>query len=138
MDKSLEYIKMCLVAKEIQKIWEIADGDFYTTIKRKYKTLSYKILILNDWESRHEIIDHRSLFFWIPRLDQIQDMIDWTKWECRIIKKAQFEMHYKNISGEEKGTFVCGKTMEQLWLTFVMSERYSKAWDSENEEWETT
>ena len=51
------------------------------------KAKKAKVFILNDWETRNEISEHRSLFFWIPRLDQLQDMIDWTKWECRIVKK---------------------------------------------------
>jgi hypothetical protein len=27
------------------------------------------------------------------------------------------------------------ETMEQLWLAFVMSEKYGRIWDEENEEW---
>lgn len=119
----------------MQLLWEIADGDFYAAIKRHDKKGPARICILNDWEARNEIIDHRSLFFWIPRLDQLQNMIDWTKWECRIIKKAQFEMYYKNISGEQKEELVKGKTMEQLWLAFVMKEKYGKMWNPEKQEW---
>jgi hypothetical protein len=52
-------------------------------------------------------------------------------------QKDQFELHYRNIAGEQHRIFVCGKTMEQLWLAFVMSERFGKFWDEENEEWKT-
>ncbi len=134
MDKSLEYIRMCCKAEEIQKLWNIADGDLYTIVKKGKKA---KVFILNDWETGNEISEHRSLYFWILRLDQLQEMIDWTKWECRIVKKDQFELHYINIAGEQRRTLVCGKTMEQLWLAFVMSEKYGRIWDEENEEWKT-
>jgi len=44
-------------------------------------------------------------------------------------------LYYINIAGEKHRTFICGKTMEQLWLAFVMSEKYGKIWNGENEEW---
>jgi len=131
MDKSQEYIRMCCKADEIQKMWIVTDGDFYIVKKSK----KAKLFILNYWESRNDVSEPKSLFFWIPRLDQLQEMIDWMKWECRIVKKDQFELHYINIAGEQHRTFVCGKTMEQLWLAFVMSEKYGRIWNEENEEW---
>lgn len=122
---------MCCKADEIQNLWDIKNGDFYV-IKKSRKA---KLFILNYWKARDDISEPKSLFFWIPRLDQLQEMIDWTKWECSIIKRKNFEFRYKNIDGEQRQTFVTGDTLEQVWLAFVMSERYGKVWDEKNEEW---
>jgi hypothetical protein len=62
-------------------------------------------------------------------------MIDWTKWEYRIKKKVEFEMYYTSISGEQNSGMVTGASMEQLWLSFLMREKYGKVWDAEKEEW---
>jgi hypothetical protein len=135
MDKSPKFLKMCMKAEEIQKIWKLSDDDFYIVIKGLGKRIPSKFCILNDWETKSYIIDHRDSFIWIPRLDQVQKMIDWTKWEYRIKKKVEFEMYYTSISGEQNSGMVTGASMEQLWLSFLMREKYGKVWDAEKEEW---
>ncbi|MEW6002457.1 MAG: hypothetical protein AB1638_07415 [Nitrospirota bacterium] len=135
MDNSPEFLNMCMKAEEIQKTWEPRDSDFYIAMKKSRRLRPVKISILNDWETRNHIIEHRDLFIWIPRLDQLQEIVDWKNWECRIRKKDKLEMHYISISGKQNSGIVTGKSMEQLWIAFVMKEKYEKVWDSKKEEW---
>lgn len=142
MDKSPEFLKMCIKAEEIQEIWELSDGDFYIVIKGSGRKIPSKISILNDLETKSYISDYiekeRGSFIWVPRLDQLQKMIDWTKWELGIRKKVKFEMYYTSISGEQNSGMVTGASMEQLWLGFMMKEKFGKIWDSEKAEWVLT
>ena len=142
MDRSPKFLKMCMKAEEIQKNWELSDGDFYIPVKGSGKKIPSKTYILNDLETKSYISDYinkeRGSFIWVPRLDQLQKMIDWTKWELGIRKKIRFEMYYTSISGEENSGMVTGASMEQLWLAFLMKEKYGSTWDSEKEEWVLT
>ena len=71
---------------------------------------------------------------WLPRQDQLQEMLDWDIY-------GSYHTSLK-VSMLEK--FCCSKTkigieteditMEQLWLAFVMSEKFSKQWTGEK--WE--
>ncbi|MEW6215190.1 MAG: hypothetical protein AB1478_08320 [Nitrospirota bacterium] len=131
MDKSLEFLKMCTKAEEIQRIWKITDGDFYI-IKKTGKIKPTKIHVLNDWETKSYIIDHRDYFVWIPHLDQLHEMVDWINWEIGIRKRDKLEMYYARISGEDYRGVVTGASMEQLWLAFCQKILYKKIWDGEN------
>jgi hypothetical protein len=132
MDKSNLYLKKCTNAEEIQKNWELKDGDYFIAVKSA--PILSKVCILNDWETRNHVIENRSIFIWIPGLDQLQNMIDWTQWEFRITKRSKFEMHYASNS-EQLSSTVTGESMEQIWLAFVMKEKYGKIWNKKNETW---
>lgn len=76
---------------------------------------------------------------WLPRQDQLQGMLD--------LKPHSFGKSYKMNIGRtnDKWTMYCqddplhysfdqmSESMEQLWLAFVMSEKYGKAWNGK--EW---
>jgi len=67
---------------------------------------------------------------WLPRQDQLQEMVETTETLPELIvqdKLAHFCMWVK---------YQCHiplTSMEQLWLAFVMKEKYNKTWDGE--EW---
>jgi len=68
-------------------------------------------------------------FVWCPRQDQLQDMVfdedDNLRVWCYEIYKfcdSKLGQHYREYG-----------TMEQLWLAFVMWEKYQKKWDGK--EW---
>ena len=115
MDTSKEYIKMCEKAKEIQEKWKSKrnkDGDFVAHHNKKIIILSNPVL-RSGWDC----------YTFLPRQDQLQEMM--LPKDCG----ALWIMF---------GAFWCkekteGKSFEQLWLAFVMKEKYNKIWDGK--EW---
>ncbi|HMK50650.1 MAG TPA: hypothetical protein VK435_11400, partial [Thermodesulfovibrionales bacterium] len=57
VDKSEEYYRRCLEASEIQNEWNLNDGDFFA--RGRARETSHKALVLNDWETRYDIVAHR-------------------------------------------------------------------------------
>jgi hypothetical protein len=120
MDTSPEYVKMCEAAKEIQYLWELHAGDYY---KLTYPS--------NQWI--HQLRAGRrkrpDSSIWLPRQDELQEMmgdfgtclsmID--RWE----QLSAVSCDYPNVT-----------SMEQLWLAFVMHEKFNKVWNGK--EWNGT
>jgi len=133
-----EYIKMCERAEEIQSKWKPISGDVIRHI------ITRDILIVDNFDklkdkTRITICGHCSLLYvlndesiWLPRQDQLQEMI-----------KMRFQNHLWSMAiyfGEwlqNKENFaglspIDNKSMEQLWLAFVMKEKYNKIWNGKN------
>ena len=99
---------MCKEATEIQEQWQIDEQhDFYKIV---------------DTDK-----EHGGLLIWLPRQDQLQDMIGpyivaytlFGIWK----KKPQYHVGKKPFY-----PFNIFTSLEQCWLAFVMRERYSKKW----------
>ncbi|KKN03722.1 hypothetical protein LCGC14_1104810 [marine sediment metagenome] len=71
-------------------------------------------------------------FTWLPRLDQLQEMVlashNWTSVDL-VWHFSEWAVKATN----EWGNTTPFATMEQLWLAFVMKEKYNKTWSGE--EW---
>jgi len=123
MDTSETYVKMCEKAEEIQNVLLVRepiphfdDEDFMVCHKCK------------EWPIKCVFSDCTELTpIWLPRQDQLQEMINENNVPAIVILHLFKEWAYK-----EHKPF---KTMEQLWLAFVMSEKYGKVWNEE--EWES-
>lgn len=116
MDTSKEYIKMCESAEEIQKIFyndrEFDKRDFMEWIKKP----TGKVVI------------------WLPRQDQLQEMVkketDGILCEAfYIVTDFWFEVSYSSDPNIDEKINMCKWSMEQLWLAFVMKEKYKKIWN---------
>ena len=119
MDITPKYIKMCEMAKEIQDYWEIHTGDYYFS---KYT----EMVVIGLPHFSYKTKDH---YIWLLRQDQLQEMIG-TGVFFVLEAFNQFVFH-------EYGPY-CVKTFhsrEQLWLAFVMKEKFNKMWDEKKEEW---
>jgi len=137
-----KYIKMCEKAEEIQKIApppeeegcffynpyldEIMcrDGWNYCVVYDKNLDDGFSNGIYEceteDWHKDENII-------WLPRQDQLQEMVN-TEWhELGIILYLLIGFWQVN---EKKFS-----SMEQLLLAFVMKRKYNKEWNDEKEEW---
>ena len=128
MDTSREYIEMCKRAEEIQTDWGYSirwhNGDFV------YCPLNKKTVVLYSNE-HHGLPPTKYLYpnsIWIPRQDQLQEMIGDRMGFGEQLKKLRFEYipNLENRIGK-------GLTWEQLWLAFVMFEKFNKVWDGK--EW---
>ncbi len=119
MDTSKEYIKMCEKAEEIQP-GELNPGDFYVTKMNVYNYI-------------HRIcsVQMRRRFFQIRlhRQDQLQEML---MVNGNLTALMQDLWRY---ASKEFDLDWSKSTMEQLWLAFVMKEKYNKIWNGK--EWET-
>ena len=113
MDTSDEYAKMCEKAEEIQKTWLLRDGDILYS--KKFKTWWI-------WLSTDDSINPSvETAIWLPRQDQLQEMVGDYQENLRKVYNILIEM----------GTdtkFWGYRSFEQMWLAIVMFEKYNKVW----------
>lgn len=161
MDVSKEYILMCSKATEIQEMREFGeDYEFsyeistdmiqFTVLPRNksYRTrfnsnALTEVLSLNELHDRFTHISGCKLMsdafsvIWLPRQDQLQEMvnnpIDMFIWGLNIYTYDGEQIESSQV--ELVRYFEQFTSMEQLWLAFVMQEKYNKIWDSEKQDW---
>ena len=122
MDNSETYIKMCEKAVEIQgvqKEFPLPVGGYYTDGETLFCGCDIHSVGI-DYETEE--------FIWLPRQDQLQEMI----------KKGNETAHELNarlyrFSSKNSSILTINYSMEQLWLAFVMKEKFNKTWNGE--EW---
>ena len=124
MDTSEKYIKMCEKAGEIQKQWlSKKAGDWHVLEGFNARIIggSENMIIGNDFYNW----DRDSI--WLPRQDQLQGMMKDSK---PLISEEKFHEWFREIGASWTASW------EQLWLGFVMHEKYGKVWDDSKEEWQ--
>lgn len=136
MDISIKYIKMCEKAKELQECYRTDEfakiqeksgywwNDFFAC--KDHKTQLRPMQLYKDPCPAVEgnLCLRRSNEIWLPRQDQLQDML--FCWIGDMIK--EFYLWFVE-------DVVCKQHfigMEQLWLAFVMEKKYHKIWDGED------
>jgi len=120
------YILMCERAKEIQKDWKPKRGDF-----------TNGNLIVKDSPNGYECIFeleeyaypfHKDNSIYLPRQDQLQDMVN----DILLRKIQRFYMFARSLEFDGNVTkySFSFNSIEQLWLAFVMKERFGKVWNN--------
>jgi hypothetical protein len=140
MDTTKEYIEMLKKATEIQELWVPAKGDIALVEDkiRIFKGISsvkryiFDYKEFNDpfFDSRTIAVDYLSTCVWIPRQDQLQEMV-LDNWDIGSLISAFNDFcHNKNDMGFGYPKPTCNyfKSYEQLWLAFVMKELFNKTW----------
>lgn len=117
MDTTPEYIKMCEKAKEIQKEkdWPKWYNSGPCCMWPKWEAY------LKPWylsQEHHGVKDS----IWLPRQDQLQAMVIKTGTATNLAC-------YFHSWIQDKGNLASHDSMEQLWLAFVMYEKYGKVWN---------
>lgn len=116
------YIKMCEENEEIQKEWKPTLGDW---VYLKNVASNYKIsLIANEYPPMRY---YRNKSTWLPTQEQLQEMVkDWLFY----ITGSFTDIYASASTGNRDSHVVCNKakSMNELWLIFVMKERYHKIW----------
>jgi len=131
MDTSDEYIKMC-ICPEVQKQWKLPhdDQDYIYHYRTGFR-LNGNQVRPNDrdagWVADEKIGFMNGQLIWLPRQDQIQEMLPDIFSNREIVPLTQKLTEF-TVMVIEKHRF-SGRTMEQLWLAFYMYEKYSKIWD---------
>ena len=120
MDTSKEYIAMC-DCEEVQGQWGKKDNEY---------SISYEN---NDIWISHEGNFTYKAEAWLPRQDQIQEMLDIGDLKKLLHDYTFFVCSYcKDQFNLEFGKWVVYisqfETLEQLWLAYYMHEKHSKRW----------
>ena len=123
MDTSKEYIKMCEKAGEIQGAWEPKEGDISVWTKHALETKASTTPFFA-WADEDGMLVCGDT--WLPRQDQLQDMLFDETVSCA--GKISFLHEECDTLFDEPENY----SMEQLWLAFVMSEKFDKTWDGED------
>ena len=102
--------------------------------------------LLETAERKRIRVERGDRLVYLPTQEQLQKEIDLTNYaEFRIRPKLKsvgslkyyFEMGYNRMHGKDfsdfESRYVHGDSVRELWLAFVMYERYNKFWDEE--EW---
>ncbi len=158
MDTSEKYIEMCRKAEEIQELFKGAKGDFYAWQAKKNSPLMPGVFgggLCGDLDQEDLLLIKEELI-WLPRQDQLQEMLiglesritrESLEVSC-IFKNARsillgfWEFYTDEFGVKNKyyanGIFPLNKengpfdSLEQLWLAFVMREKYDKIRDGGN------
>ena len=132
MDTSIEYIKMCEKAEEIQKLWKPTVADFHTSYDwKEVHTVEF------DYDSSEIDILGCPPHIWLPRQDQLQEMLI-DKIGGNHIALLSVLIRSDLFCQAGLGHYVSSpnynytNSMEQLWLVFVMKEKYNKIWNGED------
>ena len=101
--------------------------------------LFYTILLFSLLSAQEDIIiepedygDRLKIgYVWLPRQDQLQEMVK----QKTLLMSLKHFCDWSLLQDEEFFKTQCDKvtSMEQLWLAFVMKEKYNKTWNGK--EW---
>lgn len=117
MDNSETYIKMC-DCRDVQEL------------KYKYASdNSFWHSMPNEWWGTDEYGGD----IWLPRQDQLQDMVLEGGRDLSSMFQEFIHLVYEIRYRESDPAIKFFTSMEQLWLAFVMKEKYNKVWNGE--EW---
>ena len=145
MDTSEQYIKMC-DCPEIQGVnsWGM-NPDSLVAHRHVMPELGvHTVTTIWRWESQGiSNEDYRDRFIWLPRQDQLQAIYgQYVAVELeRVFNRNHIKMAFIDFKSwldkqYHDEPFVCVPTNvfdsgEQLWLAFVMKEKFNKIWDGD-------
>lgn len=122
MDTTPEYIKMCEKATEIQSVHDITDYEHDIVCCRACGEVCHE-------DSGYYFCCGETDGLWLPQQDDLQAMVFSGSFSVHDLDK------FYNWA-DERTEILHGcelESWEQLWLAFVMSEKYGKVWNGE--EW---
>jgi hypothetical protein len=134
MDKSPEYIGMCRLANEIQHRWQQSYGDFFVTesgriecwlpakrptevVKRGYGVCAQQGVI------------RIARYTWLPRQDQLIEMAQENGRRYESVTQEFFNWAKHPYGRQQEPPSKLFRSMEKIWLAFVMHKNYWKKWD---------
>lgn len=138
MDTSEKYIKMCEKAEEIQRKASLFPGDVWYHPELEVGLCHYnypcwscdagveKVFWFDGYGIR--LVDKLGSMIWLPRQDQLQEIIGFSVFE-------QYNHNFWWWAETKTNLIEDAESWEQLWLAFVMHEKYGKVWDDQKAEW---
>ena len=142
MDTSKQYIKMCEKAQEIQEshTFDEEEGDFSIWLPRQDQLQGMiEGTVMEKIEKFNKFMHLPILNIKCNEIDEEKLEIFREKWGemmkdslARITPLPVCENEELNLINVFTSTFT---SFEQLWLAFVMKEKYGKTWNNKKEEW---
>ena len=162
MDTSDKYIDMCEKSVDIQKLWVSCEGDYVFVeypedyagndgIKVVFEDHGHnKDGLFFDYDNEQYYPDAEPLIspyckkkiIWLPRQDQLQEILDDKNPHRFLLQFIKFskpamgktiETHVELGLMKQKTSYIYKlSSMEKLWLTFVMKEKFNKTWNNDN------
>ena len=155
MDTTGKYIRACMKAEEIQRLWVPIIGDLtdkgivIDVYSNGYLRISYRRNALHHDTTQNHLKEY---LVWLPRQDQLQEIaFEHLKQKYPAYEGGKIVKHNYNIFNllNTLNNFIIGferaiirdnnydiletTSIEQLWLAFVMKKCYNKSWNGE--EW---
>ena len=136
MDTSETYIKMC-DCPEIQGEWTYKKlGDWVVERDgQRFLMVGHKDMGYGSYFEANRV---KGAYRWLPRQNQIQEMMDWKdeytfwKWDTDTFDGEVAGSYYGQILDDEDLVLgVSRLSMEQVWLVFYMYEKHQRRWDGE-------
>jgi hypothetical protein len=134
MDKSPEYIKMCGLATEIQQRWQQAYGDFYVgengriecwIPKRRQSVVVKKGFGVCSQRDVIRIVKYT----WLPRQDQLIEIAQEKGRRYESVTQEFFDWAKTVYTTNQEPPSKLFRTMEKVWLAFVMHKNFWKKWN---------
>ena len=128
------YIKMCRGAREIQKNYKIPKkGDFIKTnsgieIVQDYRYEEEELIVCCDEPFNFDGEFGMGEFVWLPRQDQLQEMINYNFTIQKLDSKIGA---YYKVEGIASNDFI-EDTIEKGLLQLTMDMNYNKTWNGED------
>lgn len=136
MDTGEVYLRMCN-CPEIQEKWFAGVGDYATNKAFPDTAVLLTEKYFDEYGQRLKL--GKKNFSWIPRQDQLQDMIVFEGEKPPLIylmmdfeKFCHSPMYSNNKVSQPPTVF---KSYEQVWLAFYMAAMHKKIWDTNKNEW---
>lgn len=144
MDFSSLYFNMCKKAQELQQEWKPEDFDFYILKQEddnygmcgldrsdiQIVDIGYSEADVNSFEYKTEYDYYKTRCIWMPRQDQLQEIMEPDKSKVYLIIEDVIKQKYYDSSKNDFFTATdLYSSMEQLWLAYVMKDKFGKIWD---------
>jgi len=138
MDTTTKYILMCEKAEEIQEIAPLESGTWYAYLRHENKErwildedapIVELIVASRDEHEPGHVFEDSIEHCWLPTQDQLQEMI---KESFDNLYQMSYRFYAWQVR-QDLNILLEQTSMEQLWLAFVMKEKYNKTWN--REEW---
>ena len=146
MDSTNRYAMMCQKAIDIQTLWMPRPCDFiidHEDLEGGFSFCSPAASIVQvvdifigapdseDYKQESEHLKNNSV--WLPRQDQLQKIMEPDDSKVHsIINMVVESRYYESSKGDHVAAPHIFYSMEQLWLAYVMKEKYNKTWNEEN------
>lgn len=125
VDTSETYSKMCN-CPEIQTGYDFSEGDYYAQNHPKFGYNAYVFC------EEYSCMWNSLPVIWLPRQDQLQEMVKQNVQDerCITLELCMFNAFYLQNRGLDVSLEMKKwSSWEQLWLAFVMKEKYNKVWN---------
>ena len=134
MDTSPRYQGLCAKAEDVQSLWSPRHGDFFLGEKGRVECWVHTVHSQRRVKQGFGIsrLDEKVVcltpYTWLPRLDQLMEMAQVRGRRFESVSQEFFTWNTRAYAGGARLPREVFTTLEQVWLAFVMQNRFDKIW----------